>query len=92
MQPCTTNNCFLGRPYISPPYLRAHLADCRETLPHDQKLAEFYNAGPKFGGHPFPQKNGGPKTCKILVDFIQPQTLIASISGTAQDIQNRKAN
>ena len=38
----------------------------------------------KFGGPP--QKNLGPKTCKILVDFIQPPTLIANISGTAQDI------
>ena len=45
----------------------------------------------KFAGA-LPQKNLGPKTCKILVDFIQPLTLIANISGTAQDISNRKAN
>jgi len=38
----------------------------------------------KFGGPP--TKNGGPKTCKISVDFVQPPTLIANISGTAQDI------
>jgi len=38
----------------------------------------------KFGG--LPKKNLGPKTCKISVDFIQPPTLIANISGTAQDI------
>jgi len=36
-----------------------------------------------------PQKNPGPKTCKILVDFGQLQTLIANISGTAEGIQNR---
>ena len=39
----------------------------------------------KFGGLP-PQRNLGPKTCKISVDFIQPPTLIANISGTAQDV------
>jgi len=45
----------------------------------------------KFGGRSL-KKYWGPKTCKISVDFIQPQTLIANISGTAQDIQNRKEN
>jgi len=45
----------------------------------------------KFGG-PSPQKIWGPKTWKISVDFIQPWTLTANISGTAQDIYNRKAN
>ena len=49
------------------------------------KLSEFYNASPKIRG-PSPQKIWGPKTCKISVDFIQPPTLIANISGTAQDI------
>ena len=39
----------------------------------------------KFGG-PSPKKIRGPKTCKISVDYIQPPTLIAKISGTAQDI------
>ena len=39
----------------------------------------------KFGGA-LPQKIWGPKTCKISVHFIQPPTLIANISGTAQDI------
>jgi len=42
----------------------------------------------KLGGHS-PQKIRGPKTCKISVDFEQLQTLIANISGTAEDIQNR---
>jgi len=32
----------------------------------------------------------GPKTCKVLSDFTQLQTLIANISGTSQDIQTRK--
>jgi len=36
-----------------------------------------------------PQKIWGPKTCKISVDFGPLQTLIANISGTAEDIQNR---
>ena len=39
----------------------------------------------KFGG-PSPKKIWGPKTCKISVDFIQPPTLIANVSGTAQYI------
>jgi len=43
----------------------------------------------KFGGPP-PQ-NWGPKACKIWANFTQLQTLIANISGTGQDIQNRKA-
>ena len=42
----------------------------------------------KLGGHS-PKKIRGPKTCKISVDFGPLQTLIASISGTAEDIQNR---
>jgi len=45
----------LGRPYFARDAflfrqhnLRASSADRRETLPHDRKLAEFYNAGPKI--------------------------------------------
>jgi len=34
--------------FFSPPNLRAPSADRRETLPHDRKLTEFYNAGPKI--------------------------------------------
>jgi len=37
-----------------------------------------------------PQRNLGPKTCKIRRDFRQLQTSIANVSGTGQDIQNRK--
>jgi len=36
-----------------------------------------------------PKKIHRPKTCKISVDFGPLQTLIANISGTAEDIQNR---
>ena len=43
----------------------------------------------KFGG-PSPQRKWGPKTCKIRRDFRQLQTSSANISGTGQDIQNRK--
>ena len=42
----------------------------------------------KLGGHS-PKKIRGPKTSKISVDFGPLQTLIANISGTAEDIQNR---
>jgi len=36
-------------------------------------------------------KNWGPKTCKISVNFGPLQTLIANISGMAEDIRNRPA-
>jgi len=65
-----------------PPYLRAPSADRRETLPHDRKLAEFYNAGPKIPWALPPTKKWSQNM----------QNLIANISETAQDIQNRKAN
>ena len=42
----------------------------------------------KLGGHSR-KKIRGPKTRKISVDFGTLQTLIANISGTAKDIQNR---
>jgi len=71
--------------FISPRVLRGPSADRPETWPHGRKLSGLNNAGPKIRGA-LPQKNLGPKTCKISVDFIQPQTLIANISGTAQDI------
>ena len=77
--------------FFSPPNLRAPSADRRETSPHDWNLCLFYKLTPKIQGTP-PLKNWGPKTCKISVDFIQPQTFIANISGTAQDIQNLKTN
>jgi len=43
----------------------------------------------RLGGHSPQKKIWGPKTCKISVDFGPLQTLIANISGTAEDIQNR---
>ena len=45
----------------------------------------------KIGGGHYPKKISGPKTCKISVDFGPLQTLIANISGKAEDIQNRPA-
>ena len=77
--------------FFSPPNLRATSADRRETLPHDRNRCQFYKLTPKIPGA-LPPKKRGPKTCKISVDFIQPPTLIANISGMAQDIQKRKAN
>ena len=71
--------------FISPRVLQGPSADRPETWPHGRKLSEFYNPSPKIRG-PSPKKIWGPKTCKISVDFIQPPTLIANISGTAQDI------
>ena len=67
---------FSFRFFISPRVLRGPSADRPETWPHGRKLSEFYNSSPKIRG-PYPQKNLGPKTCKISVDFIQPPILIA---------------
>jgi len=74
--------------FVSPLVLRDPSTDRSETLPHDRNLAEFYNPTPKIW-EALPQKNLGPKTCKISVNFGPLQTLIANISGTAKDIQNR---
>ena len=73
--------------FFSTRSLQAPSADHRETSPHDGSLCLFYKLTPKVRGaldppSP-PQKNLGAKTCKISVDFIQPSTLIANISGTA---------
>ena len=75
--------------FVSPLVLRAPSTDRPETLPHSRNLAEFYNPTPKTRGA-LTQKNLGPKTCKISVYFGPLPTLIANISGTAEDIQNRK--
>jgi len=48
----------------------------------------FITSLQKFGGLS-PKKIWGPKTCKISVNFGPLQTLIANISGTAEDIRNR---
>jgi len=76
--------------FVSPLVLRAPSTYRPETLPHGRNLAEFYNPTPKIRGRS-PQKNWRPKTCKISVNFAPLQTLIANISGTAEDIQNRLA-
>ena len=70
--------------------LRALSTDRHETLTRDQYLLRLDNAGPKTWGPS--AKSLGPKTCKIWGDFTQLPNLIANISGTRQDIQNRKAN
>jgi len=79
--------CFF---FLSPRDLRAPSADRRKTLPRDRNVGEFYNASPKIRGA-LPPRNWGPKTCKIRRYFRQLQTSIANISGTRQDIKNRKA-
>ena len=70
--------------------LRAPSADRRETLPYDRNMGALYNASPKIRG-PSPERNWGPKACKIRRDF-KLQTSIANISGMGQDIQNLKTN
>jgi len=75
--------------FYSPGYLRAPSADRRETLPHDCNMGVLYNVSPEIR-RALPQGNWGSKTCKIRRDFRQLQTSIANVSGTGQDIQNRK--
>ena len=76
--------CFV---FVLPRFLRAPSTDRPETLPHGRNLTEFYKLTSKIPGV-LPQKNLGPKTCKISVNFGPVQTSIANISGTAEDIQN----
>jgi len=54
-------------------------------------MRHLYNACPKIQGL-YPKKFGGPKTCEISADFTQLPNLIANISGTRQNIKNRKDN
>jgi len=57
------------------------MGDClrANTSPYVSSHHQFNSAPLSFWG---------PKTCKISVDFGPLQTLIANISGTAEDIQN----
>ena len=96
---------FLGRPNVSSEglmfYCRCFFFLCRHEIselprPIAVKLCHmitmcvcFIMQVKKFGW-PSPQRNWGPKTCKIRRDFRQLQTSSANISGTGQDIQNRK--
>jgi len=75
--------------FFSPTVLWVPSTDRPETLPPDRNLCVFYNASPKIRGGTLPPKIRGPKTCKISVDFGPLQILIANVSGTARDIQNR---
>jgi len=74
--------------FFSPGSLRAPSTDRRETLPHDRKLVRLDKFSPKIRGHSPPKI--GPKTCKMSGDFVPLLTLIANISGTGQDVENRK--
>jgi len=56
--------------------------DYHETLLHDWNLGALYNTSPKIRV-PSSKKNLGPKTCKILGDFMQLQTLIVNVIGTS---------
>jgi len=76
--------------FLSPASLRRPSTDRRETLPHDRKLGGLDKLSPKIGGGTPSEKNGRPKTSKISADFLPLQSLIANISGTGQDIENRK--
>ena len=77
--------------FFPPPNLRAPSADRRETSPHDWNLCLFYKLTPKIPGT-LPPKKLWAKNMQNFGRFIQPPTLIANISGTAQDIQNPKTN
>jgi len=55
---------FCRRCLFSPRVLRGQSTNRRETLRHDRKLAEFYNASSKIRGAP-PYKNWGQKHAKF---------------------------
>jgi len=73
---------------VSPRFLRAPSTDRPETLPHGRNLTEFYKVTSKIRGA-VPQKIGGQKHAKFRSILDHLKILIANISGTAQDIQNR---
>jgi len=52
-------------------------------------VTQIYKIRPEIWVAP-PPKSGGPKTPKFVRDFGQLRYLIANISGTQQDIVNRK--
>jgi len=74
---------------VSQSVLRGPSTDRPETLPHGRYLTEFCNPTPKIWGA-LPPKNLGPKTSKILVNFVHLKTLIENISRMRQHIQNQK--
>jgi len=77
--------------FFSPRVLRGPSTTRPETLPHDRNLAVFCNPTTKIRGErevALPQKILEPKTCKIWVNFGPLQTLVANISGKAEEIQN----
>ena len=85
-----------GRAYILPVMFYFRHAFSETPQPIALKLCHmiriwlyFINWLQKFGGCSL-KKIWGPKTCKISVNFGPLQTLIANISGTRQQIQNRK--
>jgi len=74
-----------------PPNLRGLLADRQQTLPHVRWWPRFIKFGQKFGWpFPPPPEIWRPKNIKFRRDFVQLRDLIVHISGTQQDIVNRK--
>ena len=63
--------------FFSTPDLRGPSTDRPETLPHDQKPAEFYNPPPKTWGGGRSPKNLGPKN---MLNFGQFWTCIIKFS------------
>jgi len=76
---------------FSPHVLRDPSTDRPETLLHDRNLAEFYNPTRTNRGGAHPNKFGCQKHAKFRSIFRPLHTLIANISGTPEDIQNRPA-
>jgi len=76
--------CFL---FLSPASLRGLWTNRRETLPQYRKMGALYRLSPKIRGRA-PQKMG-PKHAKFRTIFYHFRVW-SRISGTGQDIENRK--
>jgi len=74
--------------FFSPRVLRVPSTDRPETLPPDRNLRVFYYASPKIR-RALPPKNSGANNMQNFGRFWTTSDLIANISGTAEDIQNR---
>jgi len=71
--------------------VRGCLADRHQILPHVRWRPRFIKFGHKFGWPvPLPPKFGDPKTSKFWHNFMQFHNLIVNISGSQQEIVNRK--
>jgi len=74
-----------------PPNLRDYLADRHQTLPHARStVTQIYNTRSEIWVTSSSPEIWQPQNVKFRRDFAQLRDLITNVSGTQQDIVNRK--